>query len=69
MTVHQLKSDALGFFGATGDLTYKKIFPALQQIQARYAHGAGEHAAPHVRARQLGSVHIARLRGGGIQGR
>jgi len=23
-------SDALVFFGATGDLAYKKIFPALQ---------------------------------------
>lgn len=22
--------DAVGFFGATGDLAYKKIFPALQ---------------------------------------
>jgi glucose-6-phosphate 1-dehydrogenase len=26
----QIKSDALVFFGATGDLAYKKIFPALQ---------------------------------------
>ena len=25
-----LHSDALVFFGATGDLAYKKIFPALQ---------------------------------------
>ena len=25
-------SDALVFFGATGDLAYKKIFPALQQM-------------------------------------
>ena len=25
-----VKSDALVFFGATGDLAYKKIFPALQ---------------------------------------
>jgi glucose-6-phosphate 1-dehydrogenase len=25
-------SDALVFFGATGDLAYKKIFPALQAI-------------------------------------
>ena len=24
------RSDALVFFGATGDLAYKKIFPALQ---------------------------------------
>ena len=25
----QLNSDAFVFFGATGDLAYKKIFPAL----------------------------------------
>jgi glucose-6-phosphate 1-dehydrogenase len=25
-----MKSDALVFLGATGDLAYKKIFPALQ---------------------------------------
>ncbi|HEX2918611.1 MAG TPA: glucose-6-phosphate dehydrogenase [Edaphobacter sp.] len=31
-TVH---SDALVFFGATGDLAYKKIFPALQAITKR----------------------------------
>jgi len=29
-----LPSDALVFFGATGDLTYKKIFPALQSMWA-----------------------------------
>src|SRR5207342_2285194 len=28
-------SDALVFFGATGDLAYKKIFPALQAMAAR----------------------------------
>src|SRR3954469_14350443 len=27
-----LRSDALVFFGATGDLAYKKIFPALQAL-------------------------------------
>ena len=27
-----LPSDALVFFGATGDLAYKKIFPALQAM-------------------------------------
>ncbi len=26
------KADALVFFGATGDLAYKKIFPALQAL-------------------------------------
>jgi glucose-6-phosphate 1-dehydrogenase len=30
-----LKSDALVFFGATGDLAYKKIFPALQAMAMR----------------------------------
>ena len=29
------RSDALVFFGATGDLAYKKIFPALQSMAAR----------------------------------
>ncbi|HEY7376162.1 MAG TPA: glucose-6-phosphate dehydrogenase [Polyangia bacterium] len=29
------RSDALVFFGATGDLAYKKIFPALQAISRR----------------------------------
>ena len=28
-------SDALVFFGATGDLAHKKIFPALQQLAKR----------------------------------
>src|SRR5467141_256018 len=28
-------SDALVFFGATGDLAYKKIFPALQAMLTR----------------------------------
>src|SRR3989442_8886075 len=30
-----LHSDALVFFGATGDLAYKKIFPALQAMVKR----------------------------------
>src|SRR5271167_2518970 len=30
-----LHSDALVFFGATGDLAYKKIFPALQAMVSR----------------------------------
>ena len=29
------RSDALVFFGATGDLAYKKIFPALQAMAHR----------------------------------
>src|SRR5438034_11294595 len=32
-----LHSDALVFFGATGDLAYKKIFPALQGMVKRGA--------------------------------
>src|ERR1700753_1970892 len=30
-----IPSDALVFFGATGDLAYKKIFPALQSMVKR----------------------------------
>jgi len=33
--VSQPHSDALVFFGATGDLAYKKIFPALQAMIKR----------------------------------
>ncbi len=32
MSLDQQPSDALVFFGATGDLAYKKIFPALQAL-------------------------------------
>src|ERR1700751_639307 len=31
----QTSSDALVFFGATGDLAHKKIFPALQKLAKR----------------------------------
>src|SRR5690349_20574728 len=31
----QTLSDALVFFGATGDLAHKKIFPALQKLAKR----------------------------------
>src|SRR6201981_3032444 len=31
----EIHSDALVFFGATGDLAYKKIFPALQAMIKR----------------------------------
>ena len=42
-------SDALVFFGATGDLAYKKIFPALQAMVKR-----GHLAVPaHVLAAAL----------------
>jgi len=33
--MQKLRSDALVFFGATGDLAYKKIFPALQGMVKR----------------------------------
>jgi glucose-6-phosphate 1-dehydrogenase len=35
MTENRLESDALVFFGATGDLAFKKIFPALQEMIKR----------------------------------
>jgi glucose-6-phosphate 1-dehydrogenase len=35
MTVSNSHSDALVFFGATGNLAYKKIFPALQAMLKR----------------------------------
>src|SRR5262249_41649902 len=34
-TMNESSSDALVFFGATGDLAYKKIFPALQGMVRR----------------------------------
>ena len=34
-TLTQAPSDALVFFGATGDLAYKKIFPSLQAMLKR----------------------------------
>ena len=55
-------SDAFVFFGATGDLAYKKIFPALQALIRRGDAGharssasrarAGRRAAARTRARQ-----------------
>lgn len=35
MKMNQPQSDALIFFGATGDLAYKQIFPALQRLAKR----------------------------------
>jgi glucose-6-phosphate 1-dehydrogenase len=34
-TMNTLQSDALVFFGATGDLAYKQIFPALHAFVRR----------------------------------
>jgi glucose-6-phosphate 1-dehydrogenase len=33
--MNEVRSDALVFFGATGDLAYKEIFPALQAMVKR----------------------------------
>ncbi len=33
--MNEIRSDALAFFGATGDLAYKKIFPALHAMARR----------------------------------
>src|SRR5690242_15047816 len=35
MGIDRPRSDALVFFGASGDLAYKKIFPALQAMARR----------------------------------
>src|SRR5688572_26308747 len=35
VSMHRNRSDALVFFGATGDLAHKKIFPALQSMIRR----------------------------------
>src|SRR5262245_24977588 len=35
MAAQRCRSDALVFFGATGDLAYRKIFPALQAMARR----------------------------------
>ena len=35
--MNDVRSDALVFFGATGDLAYKKIFPALHAMVRRGA--------------------------------
>jgi hypothetical protein len=40
--MNNLQSDALVFFGATGDLAYKKIFPSLQaMVERRHPQRAG----------------------------
>ena len=35
MSAERPRADAFVFFGATGDLAYKKIFPALQALARR----------------------------------
>ena len=45
------RSDAIVFFGATGDLAYKQIFPALQALAQRHA----RHPCDRRRQSRLGS--------------
>ena len=52
MSDEKLPSDALVFFGATGDLAYKKIFPALQQLVKR-----GKLDSPVIGVSKLGWNH------------
>ena len=40
-------SDALVFFGATGDLAYKKIFPALQGMVRSVVACRPARGSPH----------------------
>jgi glucose-6-phosphate 1-dehydrogenase len=49
MTMSEIRSDALVFFGATGDLAYKKIFPALQALVQH-----GELAVPVIGVAKAG---------------
>ena len=68
------RSDALVFFGATGDLAYKKIFPALQAMITRdgfdlpiigVAHSGWD--VKKLRARALDSLkHAAKASGGKV---
>ena len=44
-------SDALVFFGATGDLAYKKIFPALQAMSKRGNLDIPIHGDPYISRR------------------
>ena len=76
-TVRPPPSDALVFFGATGDLAYKKIFPALfamlsdiAQLHARHflvddREGAGPcaSASPAGTASRLATTNVVRQLG------
>ena len=48
------KSDALVFFGATGDLAHKKIFPALQALARSRGARLGVLSADHDLEAELG---------------
>jgi glucose-6-phosphate 1-dehydrogenase len=76
MAMGGARSDALVFFGATGDLAFKKIFPSLQAMAVR-----GDLDVPvigvakagwtldQLRARALESVQITMAEDFGVQGR
>ncbi len=62
-TKHKSHSDALVFFGATGDLAFKKIFPALQSLVTRgqldvpdIGVGRSDWTDDQLRARARGSL-------------
>src|ERR1044071_4665358 len=66
MNQKSIHSDALVFFGATGDLAFKKIFPALQAMVKRgnlnvpvigVARSAPDLAALRARARESLAAH------------
>src|SRR6266853_5588030 len=60
MTVNQLQSDALVFFGATGDVAYRKIFPALWEMSK-----SGTLAVPVIGVAK-GGWDLAQLRAAGL---
>ena len=63
------RSDALVFFGATGDLAYKKIFPALQAMARRGKLDCRSSASPSRAGRSISSssarAHRCTEHGGG----
>jgi glucose-6-phosphate 1-dehydrogenase len=69
MTMHRFQSDALSFFGPTGDLAYK-IFPALQEMSKSGTFTVQASTPVHgYEPGSWGRLTARRLRGGGIQGR
>jgi Glucose-6-phosphate dehydrogenase, NAD binding domain len=55
MTMTDSHSDALVFFGAMGDLAYKKIFPSLQALVKR-----GHLAVPDIGVARAGAPSLMR---------
>ena len=75
MAVEKVRSDALVFFGATGDLAYKKIFPALQshgapraaRLSRRRRRQVGLDARAARRARESERHRVRRARSGRLR--